>query len=232
MSLKLPSPFVRLRSPVALAALAALLLALLGLAYLGYSAYKKRELQASVLALVDLATARVAESLAPADSTADTLERLEAHLSALESANRRLAALEGWRDPPLAERAGRYLGEAQALLRRVVALRRGYATVLGALDALTGHIAAARWRSRDWIREALALKQAMERDYFEFRLVEGGLRKSLRSLPEARDQLAPLVAQTRLVEDGALSEAGERLDKSVTQLAARVDAARTLPVPR
>jgi len=222
---------MRLRSPVALAVLAALLLALLGLAYLGYSAYKKNELKTNVLALVDDATARVNASLAMAAGP-DTLEHLEAHFSALETANGRLAGLEGWRDASLAERAGQYLEEVQALLRRLIALRRGHDAVLADLGALTSHIAAARWRSRDWIREALALKQAMERDYFEHRLVEGGLRKSLRSLPEARDLLSPLVAPMKLVEDRALAETGARLDRSAVLLAAQVEAARTLPVPR
>ena len=222
---------MRLRSPVALAALAALLLALLGLADLGYSAFKRNELKTNVLALVDDATVRVNASLAMADPEPDTLERLNAHFSALGAADRRLAGLERWRDPPLAERAGRYLEEAQALLRRLIALRRGHEAVLADLGALASHIAAARWRSRDWIREALALKQALERDYFDLRLVEGGLRKSLRSLPEARDLLSPLVAPMKLVEDRALAETGARLDRSTVLLAAQVEAARTLPVP-
>lgn len=223
---------MRLRSPTAIAAAAAVLLALPGLAYWGYSDYKKRELQGAVVALVADATSRLRDALQVRESGAGELERLADHFKTLTAATQRLSGLEPWRNPPLSDAAQQYLDEAHALLRRRIALQRGRDAVLADVNALSGHIHAARGRSSDWIREAVALKQQLERDFFDYRVAEGGLQKSLQALPDARKQLAPLVAPAPLIEDRLLADARARLDAASARLARQVEAAGKLPVAR
>ncbi len=213
-------------------AAAVVLLAVIGVAYWGHSGYKKREMRGAVAALVAEASSRLRDALQPRAAGADELERLEGHFKALASIAQRLSQLEIRRDPPLGEAAQQYVDEAHALLRRQLALQRASDKLRADLNALTEHIGAARVRSSDWIREAVALKQLMDRDFFDYRLAEGGLQKGLQALPDASRELAPLLAATPLIEDGLLADAHKRLDQASVQFTERVEAARKLPVPR
>lgn len=224
--------FPALRSPVAAAAALALLLLAAGLAYWGYAGYKKRQVQETVLALVADATVRLRDALKAREPGAGDLERLEVQFKALGASAQRLAALDAWRDPALSDAAQQYVDEAHALLRRAVALQRAHDATLAGTNALTEHMRAARGRSSDWIREAIGLRQQMDRDYFDYRLAEGGMRKSLQTLPESRGRLAPLAAATPLIEEGPIAEAGVRLKGQAERLAQQVEAARVLPLPR
>ena len=223
---------MRLRSPITIAAAAALLLVLLGLAYWGYSGYKKRELHGTVVALAADATARLRDALQLRGSGAGELERLEGHFKALSAATHRLSGLESWRNAPLTDAAQQYLDEAQALLRRRIAVQRTRDAVLADVNSLSEHLHAARGRSGGWIRDAVALKQQLERDFFDYRLAEGGLQKSFQAMPNARRQLAPLIAPALLMEDGPFTDARNRLTNASAQLAQQVEAARKLPAPR
>jgi len=219
-----------LRSTIAIAVLA--LLAAASLAYWGYSAYQKRELQGVVVALVADATSRVRETLQLPQSGAEDLETLEGHFKALTAATQRLSGLDTWRDPPLSDGAEQYLGEVQALLRRQIAVRRGRDAVLADVSALAEHLLATRGRSSNWVGEAIARKQRLERDIFDYRLAAGGLEKSLKALPDARQRLAPLVAPMPLLEDRLLSDARARLSEATKQIEQRVAVAGELPSPR
>lgn len=210
----------------------ALLLVLLGLGYWGYSAYKQRELQGAVVTLVADATARVRDALQVRESGAAELERLDGHLKALGAATQRLSRLDTWRNPQLSDAAQQYVDEAHALLRRQIAVGRARNAVLAGVNALAVHIRAARGRSSDWIGEAIALKQQMDRDFFDYRLAEGGLQKSFQALPNASRQLAPLIAPAPLMENGPFADARSRLSDASAQLARQVEAARKLPLPR
>jgi hypothetical protein len=221
-----------LRLPVAVAAIAAVLLLLAGLTWWGYSAHKKREMQAAVVTLVTAATARARDALRAREPGAGAIERLEAHFKSLSEAAQRIAALDGWRDAPLSEAARQYVDEVHALVRRLIARERAREAVLGGTEAISGHLRAARGRSGDWIREAIALRQQLDRDYFDYRMAEGGLEKSLRTLPEARQRLAPLVAGTPLLEDVPIAEERNRLATESAGLVRQVEAARSLPAPR
>ena len=213
-------------------AAAVVLLAVIAIAYWGHSGYKKREMQGAVAALVADASSRLRDALQPSAAGADEPQRLEGHFKALAGIAQRLSQLEIQRDPPLGEAAQQYVDEAHALLRRQLAVQRASDKLRADLNALTEHIGAARARSSDWIREAVALKQQMDRDYFDYRLAEGGLQKGLQALPDASRELAPLLAATPLIEDGLLADARKRLHQASVQFTERVEAARKLPVPR
>lgn len=230
-SLNLPLE-MRLRSPIALVTAAVALLVLLAVAHWVYSGYKTREVQTIAAALVADATSRASDTLLPQASGAAELERLEGNFKALMAATLRLAGLEGWRDPPLTDAAQQYLDEVHALLRRQIAVLSSRQAVLADVELLAEHLRAARGRSSGWIREAVTLKQQLERDFFDFRLAAGGLQKSLQALLDARRELAPLLAATPLIEERRLAEARARLDETSAHLAREVEAARKLPVPR
>ena len=214
---------------IRIAAASAALLALLALAWWGYSAYKKREFQGAVVLLVSDSTARLKESLSlPAPDAA----MLAAHFKALESNSAALGGLNGSRDRPLHRAAEEYVSEAQATLRRQVAVHGNRDAVAAALRSLSGHIAAAGGRSEEWIREALARKKKLETAYFDYRLAVGGLEKSLDALRELRRRQTPIAVGGLLVDDDLLVEARARLLGSSERLGAEVEAARKLSLPR
>lgn len=226
------SPMARVLSPRRLAIVLALAVVVAGAAFWSYRSYQKHALQTAVLQLVREASRRAQDALDARATGADALRAGEARLAGATAAVDALAALEGWRDAPLAAAAGQYLDEVQALLRREIALRRSAAALRSDVASLTEHVRAAGGRSSAWIERSIALKRALDRDFFDYRLAAGGLQKSLRTLREARDRLAPLVPAAALVDDGRIAQARSWLEETSAQLQREAQAAGTLPMPR
>jgi len=213
-------------------AAAALVVVAIAAAWWGHAAYQKHQLRQAVLALVAEATARMGSALEAPSDDADDLRRLENHFRALASAQERLASLQEWRDAKLGMAAQRYLDEAHALLRRRLAERRAAEAVRIAAEDVAAHLRSPRGRSTAWISRALALKQAMERGFFDWRLASGGLEKSLQTLREARGALATLVAPLPLLDERTLVAARERHAAEAKALEQVVEVTRRLPESR
>jgi septation ring formation regulator EzrA len=220
-----------MRTRTLLVLIAALALAS-ALGYWGYSTYQTRLLRGTTSDLVREATQRANAALEERETGAGSLQRLERQFAEASAALQRLASLQGWRDPPLTAAAQRYLDEVEALLRRLIAVDRNQAALQAATQNLTDHVRAARGRSSAWIQDAVNLKREMDRAFFEYRLAAGGLQKSLQTLREARDPLAPLVPDVQLADERRIAEARERLDEAYARLQKETEAAGTLPAPR
>ena len=133
---------------------------------------------------------------------------------------------------PLVRAADGYISEVHALLRRQMAAHRSRDAVHSDMKELAEHLRGAAGRSSAWIRQALALKQRLETNFFDYRLAAGGLEKSLRSLREARTELGPLVAPDLIIEETALANAAVRWVESSEKLSQAVEKTRSLPEPR
>ena len=216
-----------LRFGIAAAVLAVALA--LALVWWGYKAYKKNELQQNVVVLVQDSTSRLQEALGLMTAGVEVRGRLEASFAALQVSVERLQAMDATLNPPLVRAAEAYLTDVHALLRRQLATHGGRDAVRADLTEIVAHMRSAGGRSEEWIRQALALKQRLEKNYFDYRFAAGGLEKSLLALHDTRKGLEPFIPPTLLIYASLISSAEKQLLEMSEQLKKQVENTRKLP---
>lgn len=210
--------------------IAAVVLAIaLALTGWGYRAYKKRELQQDVLALVQDSTSRLREGLGLMTAGVEARARLESSFRALQASVEKLQAMDASLNPLLVQAAEAYITDVHAFLRRQLATHAGRDAVRTDVAEITEHIRAAGARSADWIRRALALKQRLEKNFFDYRFAAGGLEKSLRALRDTRKGLQTLFPASSVIEEDLLLAGEKQLLELSAQIAQQVENARKLP---
>jgi hypothetical protein len=200
-----------------------------GVAWWAYKGIQKRELQRNVVALVQDSTARLREALRLLTAGAEAPAELKAHFSALEGSVGRTQALDGSLHPALVQAADAYVTDVHALLRRQLALYAGREAVRADISAINNHLRAAGTRSPEWIRQALALNQRLEKSFFDYRFAAGGLEKSLSALEDTSRGLRIFVPASVVIEDDVIVAAEKRLLELSTLLEQQVGSARKLP---
>jgi hypothetical protein len=209
---------------------AALVLAIAcALAWWAYKETRKRELQRDVVALVQDSTARLREALALLTADAEARAKLEAHFTALQGSVGKIQALDMSIHPALVQAADAYITDVHALLRRQLALHAGRDAVRVDIGEINTHLRAAGTRSPEWISQALALNQRLERSFFDYRFAAGGLEKSLHALVDTSLRLRTFVPAAVVVEEDLLLAAEKRLLELSTQIQRQVENARKLP---
>jgi len=98
-----------------------------------------------------------------------------------------------------------------ALLRRELALHAGRDAVRVDIGEIENHLRAAGTRSQDWISQALALNQRLQKSFFNYRFAAGGLEKSLRSLVDTSVGLRNLVPAGVVIEQDLILADAEQL---------------------
>ena len=208
---------------------AAVLAVALALAWWGYKSYKKSQLQRDVIALVQDSTSRLQEALGLMTAGIEVRGRLEASFAALQVSVEKLQAMDASLNPPLVRAADAYITDVHALLRRQLATHGGRDPVRADLTEIAEHMRSAAGRSEEWIRQALALKQRLEKNYFDYRFAAGGLEKSLLALHDTRKGLEPFIPPTLLIYASLISSAEKQLLEMSEQLKQQVENARKLP---
>lgn len=210
---------------------AALVLALAcALAWWAYRGVQKRELQQDAVALVQDSTTRVREALGLITAGAEARDKLEAHFNALKVSVEKSRALDASLNPALVQVADAYVTDVHALLRRQLATHAAREAVGADIGEINNHLRAAGTRSQEWIRQALVLKQRMEKNYFDYRVAAGSLAKSLRALDHTCLALRPLVPAGLVIEEQLIFAAEKRLHEVNAQFEQQVENARKLPV--
>jgi hypothetical protein len=199
------------------------------LAWWAYRESQQRELQQEVVAVVQDCTARLRQALELLTAGPAARAELEAHYAALEGSVERTQALDASIHPALVQVAHAYVTEVHALLRRQLALHAGRDGVRADIDEIDSHLRTAAMRSPEWIGQALALKQRLEKSFFHYRLAAGGLEKSLHSLDETSLKLRTFVPPAAIIEPDPISSAQRRLLELSTQVGQQVEGARKLP---
>ena len=199
------------------------------LAWWAYRGIQKRELQRDVVALVQDSTARLRDALGLLTAGAEARATLEAHFTALNGGVGKMQALHASIYPALVEAADAYVTDVHALLRRQLALHAGRDAVRADIGELSNHMRAAGTRSPEWIRQALALNQRLEKSFFDYRFAAGGLEKSLSALDDTSLKLRIFVPAAVVIEKDVLLAAEKRLLEVSTQLEQQVEKARKLP---
>lgn len=198
------------------------------LAWWVHRATQKRALQQDVVALVQDSTARLREALELLTAGAEARAKLEAHFTALEGNVGKMQALDASVYPALVQAADAYVTDVHALLRRQLALHAGRDAVRVDIGELNSHLRAAGTRSEQWIHQALALNQRLDRSFFDYRFAAGGLEKSLGVLPDTSLRLRAFVPSAAVIEEDLIFAAEKSLLELSTQIEQQVKNARKL----
>ena len=199
---------------------------------LGWWAYKetqKRQLQQNVVAVVQDSTTRLREAVGMLTTDAEARVKLEAHFSALEGSVGKVQRLNASINPALVQATEAYITDVHALLRRELALHAGRDAVRVDIGEIDNHLRAAGTRSQDWIHQALALNQRLQKSFFDYRFAAGGLEKSLHSLVDTSLGLRNLVPAGAVIEEDQILAAKKRLLELSTRMEQAVENARKLP---
>jgi len=189
---------------------------------------QKRELQQRVVAVVEDSTTRLREALTLLTAGPEAHAELEAHFTALEGSVGTTQTLDASIHPALVEAAYAYVTDVHALLRRQLAVEAGRDAVRADVGELSNHLRAAGTRSPEWIHQALALKQRVEKSFLDFRMAAGGLEKSLRSLNDTSQRLGAFVPAAAVIERDPISAAEKHLLALSAQVEQQVQSARNL----
>jgi uncharacterized membrane protein YccC len=201
-------------------------------AYWAWSAHRKAELRRNVAALVQDASARLREALqqerGPADGAA--IRGLESEAKALDPG---LAELEraGAREHALVYAAEEYTLAARQLLRDLAREQRERRRVAESIELLSRHMNRANRRAPDWHRNALRLKDDLEKTYFDYGLAAEALARELDAFPDARATLAAQIGDSPLLDDAVVAGAGGRARDAAKRVADEMRRARRMAGP-
>lgn len=205
------------------------LAAALTLAWWVYQQSQQRALQQQVATVAGDATVRLRESLELLTAGQEARAELEANFAAVGESVETTQALDASLHPELVSAAHAYITDVHALLRRQLALRTGRDAVDAGIGAITDHLRAAGVRSPEWIHQALALKQQLEKSFFDYRLAAGGLEKSLQTLGDTSRKLQTFVPPEATIEKDPILAAQKHLLELSAQVERQVAGARILP---
>ena len=154
-----------------------------------YVVYQKRAQQKQVAALVGDSTAKLRQALG-AKVTPELVSALDANLQATKAP----------RLPELADAAEHYIIGAREIARRRVVVTDLERRAAASRAALSGHMAHASRRNSAWLRDALSLKQRVEREHYDLGIALKALDELLYTLPESEKRLAPHLSQALLLD--------------------------------
>jgi hypothetical protein len=203
-------------------------------AWWGWNEHQRRALRGAVTALVQQASASVAEDLRdglrpPADGSG--VRKLEADAQALDG---RLAALErvdAARERTLVYAADEYGLAARQVLRELAREQRQRRRVAESMKLLTDHMNRANRRAPDWYRNALGLKDELEKSYFDYKLAADALARELDALAGARARVADRLgrlADSALIDETLAADARRRADEAARRVADDMQRARRM----
>ena len=150
------------------------------LSHAGYIVWQKRVQQKEVAALIGDSTQKLREALT-AKASPDVVGALDANLKATKAP--RLPQLEG--------AAENYIVGAREIARRRVVAAELERRAAASRAALAGHMARASHRDAGWVRNALSLKQRLEREHYDLGVTLKALDELLYQFPASEKRLAP-----------------------------------------
>ena len=154
--------------------LAALVIAS-ALGYWGVSAYRKSQLQTAVTALVKDSSERLrgalaAETGAAPEDTAQMVVKLDDQAQEVDKHVIELRDMSASPNRALVDAAEEYILTVRQILRNQAASHRYHNQVSASERALRDHMRTANRRSGNWIKEAVRVKDRMEKEYFDYRI--------------------------------------------------------------
>jgi hypothetical protein len=190
----------------------------------GWGELQKHELRRTVGALVQRASASLSDGLktrGDAGKLEEDAKRLDAGITALERVK---AAPER----SLVYAAEEYALAARQILRNLAQEQRQRLRVSENMQLLAQHINHAERRTPDFHRQALRLKDELERAYFDYRVAADGLGRELYALPGTRAKLAAQLGAAPLVDEALVDDALRRSADTAQGVADRMQRARLM----
>jgi hypothetical protein len=173
--------------------------------YLAYEKYTRRN---HVVAMVTDTAARLRAALqAPASEGGGT--RADSHAAAADARVTALRRMNASSFRPLADAADDYLVTAREILRRIEDIQNIRTRFASSLDALNAHVKGDRGRA-DWTKEAVRLKDALDKDARDYRIAVDSYSSLLQSFPASQLKIAPFVEHETLIDDETVERARKR----------------------
>lgn len=219
------------RNPAVMAGIAAVILLVGGPGYWFYNETRKDAQRQEVAQRVS-ETSRglgLAISMRGAEGEVQQLETLVA------DADKRIAflkALPRRYEPKMVEAAEQYIVDAQRVVRRQALLVKARAVAATAQNALMQHMGRSESRSDDWIKEAVALRQKLEKEFFEYRAAATGFASALDAMPASRRLAGETVIGATFYDEAALGKLQARAAEDAKIATEELAALKRLPPPR
>ncbi len=196
-------------------------------AYAMHGQFQRQRFQRTVAALVTDSGSRLQNAFSgPAARSADNAER---QLQAVAANLATLRALNGERNPPLAEAADGYVHTVREIVRQRAASLRHHQAVSDGMRELIDHMRSRYVQGPGWTTEALRRKTQLEQDYSLFKLSSSALIRLLESYPDDYAKTAALVNGSALPPPSLAQTSREQELASAAQLAAALEQIRQMP---
>ena len=190
------------------------LVAASALGYWAYGEYRKRELQAAVVALVTETSRQLRDALtadaAPASDPQAAASRLEAQAGEIDQGLEALRRMNPAPNRPLVDAAELYVVTARELLRRMAASKRSRVELAASTHALRALVHDTGRRSGAWIGGMLRANERLDKAYFNYRVAGEALAGLFDSLRRARASLAARVDPALLLDETLRASAEAR----------------------
>jgi len=219
------------RNPAFTATVAAVLLIVGGPGTWYYLETQKETQRARVAVVVGEVTESIGLALSIRGGEGEA-QQLDAMVAEAEG---RIAALRNEpkkREAEVFEAAEGYAVDAQRVMRRQGEVVRARAKTAGSQNALMEHMAQAGNRSSEWIAEAVARRQQLEKDYYDFRAAATAYASALDAMPAARKRVADLKLPAPLYDEAALGRVQTRASTDAREAAEGLASIKRLPPPR
>jgi hypothetical protein len=188
-----------------------------------YKAYQKNSTRNAVLASVQDTSERLRAAVAatPAGEPVD----FDAHARAVEVRAGALRERDTSALRPLADAADDYLVTAREILRRRATMHSSRERLAKSLEELSRHMQADRGAA-DGTRQAVSLREPIDRDLREYRIATESYVTLLQSLAKSQAKISAYAAQVGLLDESTIKAAREsaldalaRTDENVRQVA-------------
>jgi hypothetical protein len=209
-------------------AIALLLAVAAAVGWWGWTEHQRAELRRTATALVQDASAGLRAGLRSRPGGASGVGALESGAKALDE---RLAAFGRVRtagERALAYAAEEYALSARQILRELAQeeVRRG--RVAEGIRTLADHMNYANRRTPDFHRRALALKDDLEKRYFDYGVSAGSLARELDAFADARAKLAAQLDASALLDEDLAADARQRAADAARRVADDMQRARRM----
>ncbi len=203
------------------------------LLYWGYSAHRKSEVRKVVAELVKDTGRRLQEALAietgaASADDAQTVRKLDDHAQEVDRYALELRGLGASPNRALVDAADEYILTARQILRNQASSHRYRIQLSASNQALREHMRTAGRRSGAWIERALAAKDRLDRDYFDYRLAVETFVRLLESYPDVRKSLAVQIGSAPFPDDELARQARRRAQESAKRAAQEIERAKQL----
>lgn len=199
--------------------------------YIAWDRHQTKTLQDATFTRIDNATQALRAALAPPNDPVAQSQAIAAAADRVDGDLAALRATETSRILLLGAAADTYLHGTRELLKRQAAMLMLDSGVRNGIIAFRDHLLGNR-AAPDWTGKAVRLKNRLEEDFRDYRRAADAHAKIADGLPDARNALAAVVPENRLITTAEIAALRTAALSAAKALTGELDAARRLAAPR